>query len=76
MVQTIAFQGSGLHYEIGILILGGDIVSLNGPYDARTWNDIKIFRDSLMSNMDPGEQMKADVGFFGEAARHVKCQSF
>jgi hypothetical protein len=84
MVQTIApqhkefffsfkFQGSGLRYEIGISILGGDILWLDGPYEAGTWNDINIFRDSLMSNLDPGEWVEADDGYVGEAPHHVKC---
>jgi hypothetical protein len=62
-----------MRYEIGISIVGGDIVWLNGPYEARTWNDIKIFRDFLMSNLDPGERVEADDGYVGEAPRHVKC---
>jgi hypothetical protein len=70
---SFKFRGSGLRYEIGISILGGDIVWLNGPYEAGTWNDIKIFRDSLMSNLDPGERVEADDGYVGEAPRHVKC---
>jgi hypothetical protein len=70
---SFKFRGSGLRYKIGISILGGDIVWLNGPYEAGNWNDIKIFRDSLMSNLDPGERVEADDGYVGEAPRHVKC---
>jgi hypothetical protein len=67
------FRGFGLHYKIGISIMGSDIVWLNGPYESGTWNDIKIFRDSLMSNLDPGERVEADDGYVGETLRHVKC---
>jgi hypothetical protein len=67
------FKGSGLRYEVALSILGGDIVWIHGPFPAGAWNDITIFRDSLMSHLEDGERVEADDGYIGEAPRHVKC---
>ena len=64
---------SGLRYEVAICILTGDIVWLNGPFPCGRWNDIKIFRNSLMSHLMDGERVEADDGYIGEAPLHVKC---
>lgn len=37
------------------------------------YNDIQIFRDSLLSHLGPNERVEADDGYVGEAPRHVKC---
>ena len=37
------------------------------------WNDITIFRDSLLSHLAPAERVEADDGYIGEHPRHVKC---
>ena len=62
--------GSALRYEVAICILSGDLVWVNGPYEPGIWNDIKIFRNALMSMLSPVE---ADDGYVGEAPQHVKC---
>lgn len=64
---------SGLRYEVAVCILTGDIVWVNGPYECGKWNDIKIFRDSLMSHLAPFERVEADDGYLGEHPQHVKC---
>ena len=46
---------------------------MNGPYEPGLWNDIMIFRNSLMSYLGVGERVEADDGYVGEAPRHVKC---
>ena len=67
------FGHSGLRYEVGISILSGDICWINGPYEAGRWNDISIFRDSLMSHLDDSERVEADDGYIGEHPKHIKC---
>jgi hypothetical protein len=56
-----------------VSILSGDLVWINGPYEPGIWNDIKIFRNALLSMLEEGEQVEADDGYVGEAPRHVKC---
>jgi hypothetical protein len=46
---------------------------MNGPYEAGMWNDIKIFRDALLSMLTPNERVEADDGYVGEAPQYVKC---
>ena len=67
------FKRSALRYEIALSILTGDICWINGPYEAGSWPDIKIFRDSLMSHLEKGERVEADDGYIGEHPQHVKC---
>ena len=38
---------SALRYEIGVSILGGDLVWIQGPYSAGVFNDVKIFNKVL-----------------------------
>lgn len=64
---------SGLRYEVGICILTGDIVWINGPYECGIWPDISIFRDALVSSLAPNERIEADDGYLGEHPEHVKC---
>ena len=37
------------------------------------WNDIQIFRNSLISHLKNGERVEADDGYVGEAPEFVKC---
>jgi hypothetical protein len=37
------------------------------------YNDIMIFRDALLSELDEGERVEADDGYLGESPRYVKC---
>ena len=67
------FKGPGLRYEVGICILTGHIVWINGPYECGMWNDILIFRDSLLTFLGPTERVEADDGYVGESPRYVKC---
>ena len=46
---------------------------INGPYECGMWNDIMIFRDSLMSFLGPNERAEADDGYVGESPLHIKC---
>jgi hypothetical protein len=67
------FKKSGLRYEVGLSIGTGDIVWLNGPYECGRWPDISIFRDSLLSHLEPAERVEADDGYIGEHPLHIKC---
>jgi hypothetical protein len=64
---------SGLRYEVGLCILTGDIVWINGPYECGMWNDISIFRNALKGHLIPGERVEADDGYLGEHPQCVKC---
>jgi len=59
-------KGPGLSYEVAVSILHGDIVHIAGPYPARDWNDINIFRDGLIGMLEEGERVEADDGYVGE----------
>ena len=67
------FKKSGLRYEVGVSIIHGDIVWINGPFECGKWPDIKIMRSSLCSELDQNERVEADDGYIGEAPRRVKC---
>ena len=71
------FKGAGLHYEVVVSILNGDIVWIHGPFECGLWPDIKIFSNSLMSHLGNSECVEADNGYVREAPKYVKCpQSF
>ena len=63
---------SALRYEIGVSILRGDLVWIQGPYPAGAFNDVKIFNKVLCHFLEPGERVEADNGYFG-AADKIKC---
>ena len=67
------FKKSGLRYEVGLCIRTGDIVWINGPYECGLWNDLMIFRNSLLSHLEPNERIEADDGYVGEHPQKVKC---
>ena len=70
---SFKFKKSGLRYEVGLCILTGDIVWINGPYECGLWNDLMIFRNSLLSHLEPNERVEADDGYLGEHLKKVKC---
>ena len=51
---------------MGLCILTGDIVWINGPYAPGLYNDLQIFWDSLVSQLEPNERVEADDGYKGE----------
>ena len=63
---SFKFRKSALRYEVALCILTGDIVWINGPFPAGKYNDIEIFRNSLLSHLDQGERVEADDGYVGE----------
>ncbi len=54
-----------LHYGLGVSILGGGLVWIQGPYPTGKYNDIAIFNKVLHHFLDPGEQVEADEGYVG-----------
>jgi hypothetical protein len=70
---SFKFKKSGLLYEIGLCIKTGDICWWSGPYAPGMWNDLSIFRDGLMTHLEPGERVETDRGYRGSAPKYVKC---
>lgn len=65
--------GSGLRYEVAVSIIAGELVWINRPYEPGIWNDISMFCNTLISELDEGQRVEADDGYVGEAPEHVKC---
>jgi hypothetical protein len=63
---------SALRHEIGVSILRGDLVWINGPYPAGAWTDIKTFNKVIRHFLEPGEHVEANSGYVG-AADKIKC---
>ena len=70
---SFKFRKSGLRYEVALCIKTGWIAWINGPYPCGMYNDLQIFRDSLLSHLGPNERVEADDGYVGEAPQHIKC---
>ena len=72
--SSFKFAGKcGLRYEIGLDILAGNIVWVNGPFAAGKYPDIEIFRNGLAHWLDEFERVEADDGYIGEAPQKVNC---
>jgi len=68
------FKGKcALRYELGIDIIKGNLVWIEGPYPAGKYSDITLFRNCLMHHLDPFERVEADDGYVGESPAKVKC---
>ena len=63
---------SALSYELGVDILTGNLVWIQGPYPAGKYTDIKFFNKILRNFLEPGEQVKADEGYRGHPDK-IKC---
>ena len=37
------------------------------------WNYFQIFRNSLISHIEPGERVEANDDYVGESPAHIKC---
>ena len=61
-----------LRYEIGVSIVGGGLVWIQGPYPAGRFSDIVIFNKVLRHFLEPGERVEADNDNVG-AADKIKC---
>ncbi len=56
---------SALRYELGVDILVGNLVWIQGQYSAGKYTDIKIFNKVLRNFLEPGERVEADKGYRG-----------
>jgi hypothetical protein len=63
---------SALRYEIGVSIIGGNLVWIQGPYPAGRFNDIAIFNKVLRHFLEPNERVEADNGYVGTTDK-IKC---
>ena len=63
---------SALRYDIGVSIIEGDLVWIQGPYPARRFNNVAIFNKVLRHFLEPGEWVEADNGYVGTAEK-IKC---
>lgn len=59
------FHSGGLRYEVGVCIMTGHIVWINGPFRCGK-NDIQIARQSVIHNLSKNEMVEADNGYKGE----------
>ncbi len=46
-------EKSALRYKLGVDILMGNLVRIQGPYPAGAWPDIKIFTSCLAHFLEP-----------------------
>ena len=66
---------SGLRYEVGVAIMSGQIVWINGGFPCGLYNDLTIFRASLATMLDPQERVEADDGYAAESPYRAKVPS-
>jgi hypothetical protein len=63
---------SALRYKLGVNILAGNLVWIQGPYPAGKYNNIQIFNKVLARFLDPGECVEADNGYQWHPDK-IKC---
>ena len=63
---------SALRNKLGVNILGGNLMWIQGLYPTGLWPDIKIFTSCLMYFLMPGERMEADYRYRGHPDK-IKC---
>jgi hypothetical protein len=63
---------SALRYKLGVDILVGNLVWVEGPYPAGEWNDTKFFNSVLSHCLELGECIEANNGYVGHANK-IKC---
>jgi hypothetical protein len=63
---------SALRYELGVDILAGNLVWIQGPYSASDYTDITNFNKVLRNFLEPGERVEADEGYLGHPDK-IKC---
>jgi len=57
------FKAAGVRYEVGVCILSGEIVWVNGPHPCGSWSDLRIARDRVLYELEDGEMIVADGGY-------------
>ena len=63
---------TALRYKLGIDILTGNLVWVQGPYPAGKFTGIKFFNKVLRNFLEPGKRVKADEGYCGHPDK-IKC---
>jgi hypothetical protein len=53
-------EKSADRYELGVNILMGNLVWIQGPYPAGAWSDIKIFTSCLAPFLERGEHFESE----------------
>ena len=64
-------RGPALRYKIAISIISNDIVSINGLFCPGDWNDLQIFCQSLLHELEIGEHIEADEIFILGRHQHM-----
>lgn len=57
------FNGPGVRYEIGLSILSGDLMWVNGPFCCGKYPDIRIFKKDMFRSLDNNEYIVGDNGY-------------
>lgn len=65
------FRGPGVRYEIGVSIITGNIVWINGPFECGSYPDIKIFKNHMLNCLTENEHVVADDGYINK-----RCVNF
>jgi hypothetical protein len=63
---------SALRYELGVNIMAGNLVWIQGRYPAGKYTNIKIFNKVLHNFLKPGKRVEADEGYRGHPDK-IKC---
>ena len=64
--KSFKFNGPGVCYKVALCICTGDIVWINRPFPCGQWSDLKIFWHALMSELEAGKMVEADLEYEGE----------
>ena len=60
------YNGPGVRYEVGLGILSGDIVWVNGPFPCGIWPDLKIMKEGgILELLEENERIETDDGYRG-----------
>ena len=62
-----------MRYEIAIAIISNGIVWINSPFCPSDWNNLQIFCQSLLHELELGKRIEADDIYIGEAPTYVVC---
>ena len=68
--NSYKFRASGVRYEVALCIATGWICWTYGPKPPGLYNDLMIFREALMLELDPNEKVVAD-GIYRAESPHI-----
>jgi len=61
-----------MRFELGVDILVGNLVWIQGPYPAGKYTNIKIINKVLRNFLEPGKRVEADEGYRSTVATPTK----